>query len=93
MRLECTYTAGVDNREEALRELEVIFPRWYDRQITEVNALTGTLVTGAAARSKSFEETVRDYLRQELMNHPDEVRESVLERVEAIIQRIDRDQA
>src|SRR5207302_246064 len=29
VRLECTYTAGVDNREATLRELETIFPRWY----------------------------------------------------------------
>jgi exonuclease SbcD len=86
VRIECTYRAGVDNREETLRELEAIFPRWYDRQITEANALAGTLVAGESARSKSFEDTVRDYLTQELANHPDDVRTDVLARAEALIQ-------
>ena len=58
----CTYTAGVDNREETLRQLEAIFPRWYDRKITESGTLGPTLVIGEAARTKSFEDTVRDYL-------------------------------
>src|SRR5579862_5435405 len=43
VRIDCHYTAGIDNREEALRELEEIFPRWYDRTITETNALGETL--------------------------------------------------
>ena len=34
VRIRCTYTAGVDNREETLRRLEEIFPRWYDREVT-----------------------------------------------------------
>lgn len=34
-RIRCTYTAGVDNREETLRRLEEIFPRWYDREVIE----------------------------------------------------------
>ena len=88
VRIECTYNAGVDNREETLRELEAIFPRWYDRQITEANALTGTLVTGEAARTKSFEETVRDYLSEELTNHPDDVRDAVLSRVESLLREV-----
>src|SRR5262249_50716318 len=88
VRIECTYTAGVDNREETLRELEAIFPRWYDRQITEANALTGTLVSGEASRSKSFEDTVRDYLSQELTNHPDDIRATVLARAEALLREV-----
>ena len=35
VRIRCTYTAGVDNREETLRRLEEIFPRWYDRELNE----------------------------------------------------------
>ncbi len=35
LRIRCTYTAGVDNREETLRRLEEIFPRWYDREVIE----------------------------------------------------------
>src|SRR5262249_28979246 len=62
VRVRFTYTAGVDNREEILRELDKIFPRWYDRQITESSALGPTLTVGEAPRTKSFEDTVRDYL-------------------------------
>src|SRR6185312_11510645 len=39
VKITCTYTAGVENREEVLRELEQIFPRWYDRHIAESSAL------------------------------------------------------
>jgi exonuclease SbcD len=88
VRIRCKYTAGVDNREELLRELEALFPRWYDRQVVEANALDGTLVVGEAARTKSFEDTVRDYLRQELTNHPDAVRGAVLARAEALMREV-----
>jgi exonuclease SbcD len=85
VRINVTYTAGEDNREELLRELEEIFPRWYDRQVTERNALSGTLADPAAVRPATFEETVRSYLRQELLNHPDDFREAVLARAEALM--------
>jgi hypothetical protein len=88
VRLVCTYTAGVDNREEMLRELEEIFPRWYDRQVTERNALTGTLTGPDSPRPVTFEETVRSYLRQELLNHPDAFRDAVLARAEALIREV-----
>jgi exonuclease SbcD len=88
VRLICTYTAGVDNREEMLRELEDIFPRWYDRQVTERNALTGTLTGPDSPRPVTFEETVRSYLRQELLNHPDAFRDAVLARAEALIREV-----
>ena len=88
VRIVCTYTAGVDNREEALRELEDIFPRWYDRQVREANALGPTLVDGAGPRARSFEETVREYLDQELMNHPDELRDAVLRKAEDLMREV-----
>lgn len=88
VRLVCTYTAGEDNREEMLRELEEIFPRWYDRQVTERNALSGTLTDPEAARPVSFEDTVRSYLRQELLNHPDAFRDAVLARAEALMREV-----
>jgi DNA repair protein SbcD/Mre11 len=88
VRLVCTYTAGVDNREEMLRELEEIFPRWYDRQVTERNALTDRLTGANSPRPVTFEETVRSYLRQELLNHPDAFRDAVLARAEALIREV-----
>ncbi len=84
-RVRCTYTAGVDNREETLRKLEEIFPRWYDREMNESGALGRTLTVGEAPRTKSFEDTVRDYLRQELCNHDDALREAVLARAETLL--------
>jgi exonuclease SbcD len=88
VRLDLTYTAGVDNREEMLRQLEEIFPRWYDRTITEAGSLGPTLVVGEAARVKSFEDTVRDYLAQELTNHPDAARDAVLRRAEELMREV-----
>ena len=40
---------------------------------------------GEAPRTKSFEDTVRDYLRQELCNHDDDLREAVLARAETLL--------
>jgi DNA repair exonuclease SbcCD nuclease subunit len=88
VRIRCTYRAGIDNREETLRELEEIFPRWYDRQIAEAGALGPSLTIGEPSRSKSFEETVRDYLTQELTNHEDDLRLNVLDKVEALMKEV-----
>jgi DNA repair exonuclease SbcCD nuclease subunit len=79
------YTAGVDNLDEALRELEKIFPRWYARDWKESGALDDPLTVGEAPRGKSFEDTVRDYLKAELTNHPDDEREAVLARAEQLL--------
>jgi exonuclease SbcD len=87
VRIQCTYTAGVDNREETLRQLEDIFPRWYDRQIIESGALGGSIVIGPP-KTRSFEETVREYLGQELVNHPEDQRKAVLERAEALMKEV-----
>jgi exonuclease SbcD len=86
VRIVCTYTAGVDNREEIVRELNDLFPRWYDREINERNSLDkNTLVSGSSSPAKSFEQTVRDYLGQELTNHPEAFREAVLARAEELL--------
>jgi exonuclease SbcD len=71
VNLHVRYTAGKHNLEQVLKELEAIFPRWYARDWQETGQLTGTLVAGEADRTKGFAETVRDYLRAELQNHPD----------------------
>jgi exonuclease SbcD len=88
VRIKCTYTAGVDNREETLRQLEEVFPRWYDRQILEAGTLGGTLAVGEPVRGKSFEETVRDYLSLELTNEPEELRQAVLQRAEKLMREV-----
>ena len=83
--IEFRYTAGKDNLEEILRKLEKAFPKWYARNWTETGALGQSLTAAEAGRHKSFEDTVRDYLGQELANHPDAVRAAVLARAEALL--------
>ena len=78
VNLHVKYTAGTHNLEAVLRELESIFPRWYARDWTETGQLGETLTVGEADRSKGFAETVRDYLRHELQNHPDADRDDLL---------------
>jgi exonuclease SbcD len=82
--LHVTYTAGTDSLEGVLRELEKIFPRWYARDWKETGALGPALTPGEPARGKSFEETVRDYVRTELMNHSDAEQAEVIRRLEAL---------
>src|SRR5262249_21984333 len=88
VKVLCRYTAGVHNREETLRQLEEIFPRWYDREINESSALGPTLVAGEASRSRSFEETVRGYLEQELVQHSDAQRAAVLALAEEMMKEV-----
>lgn len=85
VNLEFTYTAGKDNLESILKELDEIFPRWYARNWTETSALGLSLTGGDHDHAKSFEETVRDYLGQELINHPEEDRKAVLEMAEELL--------
>jgi exonuclease SbcD len=85
VHIKLKYTAGVDNLDTTLRELEKIFPRWYARDWKESGALDDPLTIGEAARGKSFEDTVRDYLKAELVNHPDDEREAVLTRAELLL--------
>jgi len=83
-----TYTAGRDNLEDTLRKLEEIFPRWYSRDWKETSAL-GPSLSGEGSRAKSFADTVREYLAQELIQHSEEEKAAILERVEALIQEMD----
>lgn len=87
VRLTVHYTAGEQNREEILRDLETIFPRWYFRELHERNALGQTL-TASEGTVESFEETVRGYLRQELIQHDDAYRDRILARVEELMNEV-----
>lgn len=84
--LRINYTAGVDSLEEVLRETEAIFPRWYHREWKEASELGPTLtITAEENRGRGFEDTVRDYVQRELMNHSDEEQGEVLKRLEALL--------
>jgi exonuclease SbcD len=85
VRITIHYTAGKDSLEGTLRELDKIYPRWYDRESVESGTVDGTLVVGPSDPTKSVEETVCDYLRQELMNHSDEERDAVLRLAEQLM--------
>jgi exonuclease SbcD len=85
VHIRLKYTAGVDNLDLTLRELEKVFPRWYAREWKESGALDDPLTVGEAPRGKGFEDTVRDYLKAELVNHADAEREAVLSRAEQLL--------
>jgi DNA repair protein SbcD/Mre11 len=85
VNLHVTYTAGVDNLESVLRELDAIFPRWYGRDWVESRSLGPALTVGEAPPAKSFDETVRDYLAAELTNYGDEDRAAVLALAEGLL--------
>ena len=79
------YTAGTDSLEAILRELERIFPRWYHRDWTEASELGPAMTIGGdSSRGASFEDTVREYVRHELMNYSDEEQAEILNRLETL---------
>jgi exonuclease SbcD len=68
-RYHVRYTAGTDNLEEILRELDAIFPRWYDRDWCEASAFEPSRAGFEPAIHKSLPDTVLDYLKTELADH------------------------
>jgi len=86
VNLHVTYTAGVDSLEELLREAEEIFPRYYVRDWTESGALGPALMPGeGSSQGKAFEETVREYVKCELMNHSDAEQAEILGRLDKLL--------
>jgi exonuclease SbcD len=83
--IDFKYTAGVHDLERILRQLDDLFPRWYDRHWEETSALGPQLTAERAGHGKSFEDTVREYLQRELSNHSEAVRAAVLRRAEALL--------
>jgi DNA repair protein SbcD/Mre11 len=85
VNLHITYAAGADSLEEVLREVEAIFPRYYHRDWQEAGELGPALMPGEEpVRGKGFEETVRDYVRHELMNYSAEEQAEVSNRLETL---------
>ena len=84
VNLHIRYTAGTDQLEEVLRELDRIFPRWYARDWQETGALGLPIVVGEN-NSKSFGDTVRDYLNQELIQHDESERAAILTIAEKLL--------
>ncbi len=87
--IEFTYTAGKDNLEAILNELEKVFPRWYVRNWIESSTLGPTFHVGEEKSNKSFKDTIREYLETELMNHPEEDRDAVMELAEDLFANVE----
>jgi exonuclease SbcD len=83
VKLRIRYQAG-ENLEWVLRELDDIFPRWYDRDWCEMGQLDGALVAEVDHSNRSFEETVREYVSAELINHSEADRTAIMERLEKL---------
>ncbi|MBN9122311.1 MAG: exonuclease subunit SbcD [Planctomycetes bacterium] len=86
--LQIRYTAGKDQLEDVLRDLDRIFPRWYARDWKETGALGPTLVAEGAA-GKGFGETVRDYLGQELIQHDPAERDAILKIADGLLKEME----
>ncbi len=85
VNLQIRYTAGKDQLEDVLRDLDRIFPRWYARDWKETGALGPTLASGAGGAGKGFGETVRDYLGQELIQHDEAERDAILKIADGLL--------
>ncbi len=85
VRVDFTYTAGQHDLERILRELDELFPRWYERDWQDRTALGPQLTAEQPGQGRSFQDTVRDYLRQELVNHDEAVRDAILGRAEKLL--------
>ena len=87
MNLHIRYTAGKDSLENVLREAESIFPRYYGRDWTETTELGPAIMPGEdSSRSKSFEDSVRDYVKHEMMNYTDEEQAEIIGRLDRLLE-------
>lgn len=85
VNLHIHYTAGEDNLEEILHELGRIFPRWYARDWIETGRLRESLTLGEADRTKSYRQTVLDYVTRELLQHDPAQQAELLTAVEHLL--------
>jgi DNA repair protein SbcD/Mre11 len=89
VNLHIRYTAGKDQLEDVLRDLDRIFPRWYARDWKETGALGPSLVADGAAPGKGFGETVRDYLGQELIQHDPAERDAIVKIADELLKEME----
>jgi exonuclease SbcD len=85
VRYHVTYRAGIDNLEAILRELDAVFPRWYDRDWTEAGELGPRRTDHEEPPShRGFRDTVLTYLSTELADNPD--RDALLKQAEGLLE-------
>lgn len=89
VNLHITYTSGVDQLEDLLKDLDSLFPRWYARDWKESGSLGPSLATLEGLRTKGFGETVREYLEQELIQHGDEERQAIIQIADELLKEME----
>jgi exonuclease SbcD len=62
VRYRLTWQAGVEDRDELLRELDAIFPRWYEREVCPSAVAGEQPPVGWSPGPASCAETVRSFL-------------------------------
>lgn len=66
-----TYKPGEHNRDAICRELDKIFPRWYDREIVADGSSISLKSSTLAADTQDVATIVRKHLQQQLAEHQD----------------------
>jgi exonuclease SbcD len=87
VRYKLTWKAGEHDRDGLLRELDAIFPRWYEREVREAGA-EGRASTSASLPTTALEPgpTVQHFLECELDGDPD--REEILQLAEKLLREM-----
>ncbi|KST68012.1 metallophosphoesterase family protein [Mastigocoleus testarum] len=78
-----TYKPGEHNRDAICRELDKIFPRWWDRKIVPDGISISPKLSTLIADRQDVATTVRTYLQQQLAGHKD--KDAVLKLAEQLL--------
>jgi exonuclease SbcD len=71
VRYKLTYKPGDHNRDAICRELDKIFPRWYEREIVIDGSIISLKSSTNLINTQDLPTTVRTYLQQKLADNPD----------------------
>jgi exonuclease SbcD len=88
VKLVIHYQAGHDILDDILEKAAQLFPRWYERDWREVNALgqPWPLEEYEACHHQSVAQVVREYVEHNLADQPEEERQALLQMVEKVLQ-------
>lgn len=80
---QLVYKPGEHNRDALCRELETIFPRWYDRNVVPEGSSISLKSPSSVTETQDVPGYVRNHLQQQLAGHPD--RDAVLALAEQLL--------
>jgi exonuclease SbcD len=88
VKLVIHYQAGHDILDDILEKAAQLFPRWYERDWKEVNALgqPWPLEESEVGQHQSVAQVVREYVERNLADQPEEERQALLQMVEEVLQ-------